>query len=94
MLRFRLRIDIDIEIYTSDRAYGYEGGRGSTHMESISNDIFKTLMNASNRADLRSVGLAFANVEPTAISEQALKNEMTYKRIFPLTFQNRLKVSA
>lgn len=86
--------DIDIEIYTSDRGYGYEDGRGLANMEAISDDVFETLMNVTNRNTLRGYGLAFANVEPTAISEQALKNEMTYKRIFPLTFQNRLKVSA
>jgi len=89
-----VNFDIDIEIYTSDRGYGYDDGRGLVNMEAISNDIFKTLMNIANRKILKGYGLAFANVEPTAISEQALKNEMIYKRIFPLTFQNRMKVSA
>lgn len=89
-----LNFEIEIEIYTSDRGFGSAAGKGLSHMESISDDVVETLMNITNRKTLKSFGLAFATIEPTRISEQALKNEMTYKRIVPLTFRNKMKVSA
>jgi len=89
-----VNFDIDIEIYTSDRGYGYEDGRGLANMEAISNDVVETLMNITNRHTLKGYGLAFSTIEPTQISEQDLKNERLYKRIVPLTFQNKMQVSA
>ena len=89
-----VNFDIDIEIYASDRGYGYEDGRGLANMEAISNDVVETLMNMTNRNTLKSVGLAFSTIEPTAISEQDLKNERVYQRIIPLTFRNKMQVSA
>ena len=89
-----VNFDIDIEIYASDRGYGYEDGRGLANMEAISNDVVQTLMNITNRKSLKSFGLAFSTIEPTQISEQDLKNERLYKRIIPLTFRNKMQVSA
>lgn len=89
-----VNFEIEIEIYTSDRGYGYENGRGLANMEAISDDVVETLMDITNRKSLKSFGLAFSTIEPTRISEQALKNEMTYKRIIPLTFRNKMQVSA
>ena len=88
-----VNFDIDIEIYTSDRGYGYEDGRGLANMEAISDDIVQTLMNMDNRNTLKSYGLAFSTITPTQISEQDLKNERLYRRIIPLTFQNKMQVS-
>ena len=89
-----VNFDIDIEVYTSDRGYGFQDGKGLSYMESISNDVVATLMNITNRKLLKSFGLAFSTITPTQISEQDLKNERLYKRIIPLTFQNKIQVSA
>ena len=86
--------EIDIEIYTSDRSEGGQSGKGLSHMESISDDIVQTLMNITNRKTLKSLGMSSEAINPSEISEQPLKNELTYKRIIPLSFNNRLKVSA
>lgn len=89
-----VNFDIDIEIYTSDTAYGNLSGKGLVHMESISDDLAETFMNITNRKSLKSFGLAFSTIEPTDISEQELKQQKVYQRIFPLTFKNKMKVSA
>ena len=89
-----VNFDIDIEIYTSDTAYGNMSGKGLAHMEAISDDLTETFMNITNRKILKSYGLAFSNIEPTSISEQELKQQKVYQRIFPLTFKNKMKVSA
>ncbi len=89
-----VNFDIDIEVYTSDTAYGNLSGKGLVHMESISDDLAETFMNMTNRKSLKSFGLAFSTIEPTAISEQELKQQKVYQRIFPLTFRNKLQVSA
>ncbi len=86
--------DIDIEVYTSDRSEGGQSGKGLSHMESISDDIVQTLMNITNRKNLKALGMSSESVNPSEISEQPLKNELTYKRIIPVSFRNRLKVSA
>jgi len=89
-----VNFDIDIEIYTSDTAYGNMSGKGLSHMEAISNDLAETFMNITNRNTLKSYGLAFSTIEPTAISEQELKQQKVYQRIFPLTFKNKMQVSS
>ena len=89
-----VNFDIDIEIYTSDTAYGNLSGKGLAHMESISDDLAETFMNITNRNMLKSYGLAFSTIEPTAISEQELKQQKVYQRIFPLTFKNKMQVSS
>ena len=89
-----VNFDIDIEIYTSDTAYGNTSGKGLIHMESISDDLAETFMDMTNRRTLKSYGLAFSTIEPTAISEQELKQQKVYQRIFPLTFKNKLQVSS
>ena len=86
--------DIDIEIYTSDRGYGNSDGQGLAHMDAISDDVIQTLMNITNRKILKSYGLVSASIEPTNTTEQALKDEITYKKIIPISFSNRMKVSA
>ena len=89
-----VNFDIDIEIYTSDTAYGSLSGKGLVHMEAISDDVVETLNNITNRKNLKALGLAFAMVQPTAISEQIIKNQNVYKRIIPMTFRNKMQVSA
>jgi len=88
-----VNFDIDIEIYTSDIAYGNLSGKGLVHMEAISDDLIETFMNMTNRNLLKSFGLAFSAIEPTTISEQELKQQKVYQRIFPLTFRNKMQVS-
>ena len=89
-----VNFDIDIEIYTSDTAYGNMSGKGLIHIEAISDDLAETFMNITNRKSLKSFGLAFSTIEPTAISEQELKQQKVYQRIFPLTFKNKMQVSS
>lgn len=85
--------DIEIEIYTSDRGYGSADGKGLQHMDAISDDIIQTMMNATNKKTLRNFGMSMASIDPTPVSEQVLKDEITYKRIIPISFRNWIKVS-
>ena len=89
-----VNFEIEIEIYTSDRAYGNNNGKGLAHMESLSDNIVTTFMNITNRKNLKALGMAFSSIEPTQISEQVLDAQLTYKRIIPLTFKNKMQVSA
>ena len=89
-----VNFDIDIEVYTSDRGYGSSDGNGLSNMEAISDDIMETLMNVTNRNTLRIAGLSSAGVSPTDISEEVQSDEILYKRIIPVSFTNRLTVSA
>lgn len=86
--------DIEIEIYTSDRGYGSQDGKGLQYMDSISDSVIKTLMNITNRKSLKNNNLSMASVDPTPVSEQVLKDEITYKRIIPISFRSWMKVSA
>ena len=89
-----VNFDIEIEVYTSDTGYGDANGNGLSQMESISDDIVETLMDITNRKTLRGFGLSLAMINPTAISEEVLKQQVLYKRIIPLSFRNKLRVSA
>jgi hypothetical protein len=86
--------DIEIEIFTSDRGHGTSSGNGLAHMESISDDIFQTLMDATNRKNLVNFGMQNQSIEPTAIAEITERNELVYRRIFPISFRSRMQVSA
>lgn len=85
--------DIEIEIVTSDRGWGRKDGQGSTHMDTISNNIVKTLLNESNRKTLRSYGMFFAKPITSPVTVDGLANELVFRRSIMLSFGTRMQVS-
>lgn len=86
--------DIEIEIVTSDRGYGGKDGLGSSHMDTISNAIVKTLMNKTNRLSLNNNSLKFANSTTTSVSTEVVHNELVFRRSILASFKSRIQVSS
>lgn len=85
--------DIEIEIITSDRGYGEKDGSGLTHMDTISNNLIKTLMDITNRNTLSNNSMKFVNPTTTAVGTETIENELVYQRSIMLSFKSRIKVS-
>ena len=86
--------ELEIEVVSSDRGYGDKDGQGLTNMESISDDMFETFNNITNRQSLRGNSLNFANLESTNVISEDVHNERRYRRSFILSFRSRIQVSA
>jgi hypothetical protein len=89
-----VNFDTEIEIYTSDRGYGDNNGKGLFYMEAISNNIGTTFQDVTNRKTLKANGLPFCEIEATEISIQNVADEKLYKRIISISFRNKMQVSA
>lgn len=86
--------DIEIEIVTSDRGWGGKDGQGLTNMDTISNNVMKTLLNLTNRKTLMGYGLYFTKPVSTPVVPEAIANEMTFRRSIMIGFNTRMQVSA
>lgn len=86
--------EIEIELFTSDRGYGSEDGKGLIHIDSLTNDIFKTLMDISNRSILSNNNLKFSIPVSTSVNTDVLAEELVYRRSIIVTLKNRIQVSA
>jgi len=86
--------ELDIEIITSDRGSGDNDGKGLIYIDLISNEIISVLLNVSNRAMLRSYGMSSEEPVTSEVIAEALKEEMTYRRVLTVNFRNRRKISA
>lgn len=86
--------DIEVEIVTSDRGYGNNDGKGSTQMDSISNNIMTTFLNISNRQTLSNQSMKFSQPTTTAVTTDVIENEMVFRRSILLPFKSRIQVSA
>lgn len=86
--------DIEIEIVTSDRGYGENDGKGLTHMDTISNNILKTIMNITNRNTLTNNSMQYANMTTTSVGTETLNNELVYRRSIILSFKSKIQVSS
>lgn len=85
---------IELQVVACDRGAGDKDGRGNAHMRSITNDILKTILNATNRASLAAKGLCFSNPVVHQPSVIPFNNTLVYVRPITLTFTTRNKVSA
>lgn len=86
--------DCEIEIFSSDRAYGHNNGKGEAYMDAISNDLWATFQDMTNRASLSSDSLKFAKITTTAVTTSIVHKERVYSRSMILSFRNRIRVSA
>lgn len=86
--------DIEIEIVTSDRAWGNNNGKGLTHMDTISNNVMKTFSNITNRKSLSANGMAFSKPTSSSAVPEVIQNELCYRRSIMLPFRSRIQVSA
>jgi hypothetical protein len=85
---------IEIEVVSSDRAYGDKDGQGLVHMDNISDQIISIFADQTNKHTLRNNGIAFATPTSTPVSNEVIHSELVYERSFIYTFQSRKRVSA
>ena len=85
---------IQIEVITADREFGNNDGKGSTHLDNISNEIVMYLNNKSNSNVLRQNGLFFIDTNATSVVVESFNNTLIYRRSFMLSFKNKMKVYA
>jgi hypothetical protein len=82
-----------IRVWTSDRTKTIQGNpSGSEQMNTISNDIIKTLN--ANRVILRSYGMKNFSVRNTETDWEEQNGAMIFRREFNLQFKQRIKVIA
>ena len=86
--------DIEIEVVTSDRGYGNNDGKGLTYIDSISNDVVKTLNNKTNRITLSNNSMKFTNPSTTSVNIEDFHQERVYRRSIMVSFESRIRISA
>jgi hypothetical protein len=86
--------EIEIEIFASDRGYGSADGQGLSHIDAITDDIIKTLLDMTARNALSTNNMKFSIPKSTSVTSEVLDNEMIYRRSIIATFKNRIQVSA
>lgn len=86
--------DIEVEIVTSDRGNGSQDGKGLTHMDSISNNVVKTLMDITNRKTLSNQSMKFVRPTTTSVTTEVIANELVYRRSIMVSFRSKIQVSA
>ena len=86
--------DIEIEIVASDRGYGEEDGKGLSHIDTITNNVMKTLLNKTNRLTLSSNALKFLRPITTGVTTETMADTLIYRRSIMLSFRSRIQVSA
>lgn len=84
----------EIEIVASDRGYGSKDGQGLTNIDTISDNIMKTLLNMSNRKILQGYGMFFSRPTSTPVTNEGLANELVYRRSIMLDLNTRMQVSS
>ena len=85
---------VEIEVFTTDRKYGNQEGKGLTHMDDLSDQIIAIFNSQSNRRILRNNGMAFATPTSTPVNNEVISNQLVYDRAFIYTFKSRKRVSA
>lgn len=85
---------IEIEVVTSDRAYGDQDGKGLAHSDSITDDVLETFNNITNRRTLSNNSMHFSEPTSTQAIPEPIQNELTYRRSVMLPFRSKLQVSS
>jgi hypothetical protein len=85
---------IVIEVVCSDRGFNNNDGKGLTHLDAISDDVFQTFKNMTNRKTLMTNGLYFFDVSASGVSTEPLSEELVYKRTFVLAFKTKMQISS
>lgn len=85
---------IEIEIVASDRGYGKKDGQGLSNIDSITDDIFETLLNMTNRISLSDDSMKFSRPETTAVNTEVIADELVYRRSIIAPFKSRISVSS
>ena len=84
--------DCEVEVVTCDRAYNNVDGKGQTHNDSISDDVWEVFNSKTHRDTLRVNGLSFSKPVATGTVPEAFKDTMVYRRSFLLSFKQFMAV--
>ena len=79
---------VHIEVVSSDDGYGNTSGKGLEYNDSITNDILQTMLDVTNRVTLRNYGQAFGKPIVSDVSVELLKQELVYRRIITVPFDD------
>ena len=85
---------LDIDIVTSDRGYGEQDGQGLSHMDAISNDIFETVLDKTNRKTLQGYGMYSPTPLTSSVVPEVRHNERVFVRTISLEYSGKLQVSS
>jgi len=85
---------IEIEIVSSDRGNGSNGGKGLSHMDSISNSIMEVLNDKTNLNTLRSNRLHKLTFSTSGVITESLADELVYRRSFILSMMAKFQTSS
>ena len=80
--------EMEIDIRTSDKK-----GNGLTHLESLSDELFKILNNQSNRNTLRGYSMYNVTLVQNSTDYIEIEGESIFASVFTLTFDSMLEVS-
>lgn len=84
-----------IQVVTCDRGHGRRDAMGAIDNDAISEDIFATLNDASNRKTLRANGLPNFRVKMGEAIPEELHDTLAYRRIITVTSVNKfMRLSA
>jgi hypothetical protein len=85
---------IEVEVVTSDRAYGDQDGKGLAHSDSITDDVLETFNDITNRQTLSNNSMKFSEPTTTQAIAEPIENEITYRRSVMLPFRSKIQVSS
>jgi hypothetical protein len=85
---------LEVEVYTSDVAYGNLRGKGSTHNHQISNEIVELFYNHTVRVQLRTLGLLFSEPEVEEAVSAPIQEQLAWQRSIILNFRTKMQVTA
>ncbi len=87
-------IRIEGEVVSSNRMDSKHSGKGAEYLDLISDDMFKTLMNASNKTTLRGYNMANLDLSFDPTDSEDRQGISVFVRSFTISFKTRMVVSA
>jgi len=90
-----VRWDLIVEVRSSDysTSKGAKAGEGAEHLDSISDDIMKTLNDTGNRTTLRSYGMSDLVIDESPVGVEISENEKVFSREFMVVFRKLVAIS-
>lgn len=85
---------VEIEVVSSDRGNGTNGGKGLSHMDSISNSIVEVLNDTTNLDTLRNNRIHNLTFAASGVLTESLADELVYRRSFIVNIETKIQTSS